>query len=75
LWGLIWPLGLWTLWKNHEKIKWAALPLICIILAIPVAFLEFPFGHKEVVLTGSNRALWQALPLLWMLLTHCEFED
>jgi hypothetical protein len=69
LWGLLWPLSLWTLWKHRQNIRWAIVPLLCIIAAIPVAYLEFPFGHKEVVLTGSNRALWQSLPLLWLLLT------
>ena len=38
------------------------------VVSIVAAFLRFPFGHKEVVLTGSNRALWQLLPFLWIYL-------
>jgi hypothetical protein len=68
LWGLLWPLAMWTFWKKRADLGWTLAPLVLVLVAIPLAFLSFPFGHKEVVLTGSNRALWQTLPLVWVVL-------
>ncbi len=68
LWGLLWPLSFYLLWKKRGELRWSVFPLIAVLLAIPLAFLAFPWGHKEVVLTGSNRALWTTLPMLWLLL-------
>lgn len=70
LWGLLWPLVMWSFWKERSRLGWTLAPLVLVFVAIPLAFLSFPFGHKEVVLTGSNRALWQTLPLVWVLLGH-----
>lgn len=67
LWGLLWPLSFALLWANRKQLGLAVLPLALSLLAIPVAFWTFPFGHKEIVLTGSNRALWQLTPMLWIL--------
>ncbi|MBS1984320.1 MAG: hypothetical protein JST16_09110 [Bdellovibrionales bacterium] len=72
LWGLLWPFLLWTFWIKKRELGWSLLPLLGVLVLIPLAFLRFPDGaYKIVVLTGSNRALWQTLPLAWLLLKEC----
>ncbi len=70
-WGILWPIGIWALWQTRKQLRWALLPLALMIFFIPLLFIRFPDGaYREVVLTGSNRALWQLLPILWLLLSH-----
>ncbi len=71
LWGILWPLSFAIFWRSKKSIPKAAfIPLLTVIAAIPAAYLQFPDGsYKEVVLTGSNRALWETLPILWFLLS------
>lgn len=68
LWGLLWPLCAYSFFRARRYLGAALLPLLSLLAIVPLAFLRFPFGHKEVFLTGANRAFWQMLPLLWLLL-------
>jgi hypothetical protein len=70
LWGLLWPVTFYQLWKSRKSISKTALVLffMLVLVIIPLSFARFPFGHKEVVLTGSGRALWQTMALAWLLL-------
>ena len=74
LWGILWPATFYFLYKSRKSLRWALAPLALVLLLIPLSFLKFPNGFKEVVLTGSNRALWQTLPMLWLLLKNLKFE-
>lgn len=72
LWGLLWPLTLVLFWKFRGKLKFAIVPTLLALVAIPVAFWAFPFGHKEIVLTGSNRAVWQLTPMIWLIWNYVD---
>lgn len=72
LWGLLWPIFFFSVYRARRHLGWSLAPLAALLVVIPLAFLRFPFGHKEVFLTGANRALWQSLPTLWILM-HAAF--
>jgi len=68
LWGLLWPWVFFLLYKSRKQLGLLIWLPVLVLLAIPFAYFSFPYGHKEVVLTGSGRALWQLMPLVWLLL-------
>jgi len=65
-WMGLWPLALWLIFKSSARLRWASLPLVVALLGIPIMFIRFD-SYKEVVLTGSNRAIWQLFPILFLL--------
>jgi hypothetical protein len=68
LWGLLFPFLIFLFWKWRKNTGLLVyLPALLVLVAIPLAYAKYPAGFKEVVLTGSGRALWQMLPLLWLL--------
>jgi hypothetical protein len=70
-WGPLVVYFLYLLWKvkNQKDCLIASVPYFILIVLIPTAFLGFPDGtYREVVLTGANRALWQLLPLMYLLM-------
>ncbi len=73
LWVVLWPFSIWQFYKHRKILGFRILSVAALLVLIPVAYLAIPDGSfKETVLTGSNRALWQALPLLWVLLKQCQ---
>jgi hypothetical protein len=71
LWGVLWPLCVFQIARTNGRPKSSLTIVASLMTLIVLAFLRFPDGaFKEVVLTGSNRALWQCLPLLYFLVSQ-----
>lgn len=69
MWAVLWPMVMFIGFKKTTSGKRSFLGIVAIYLvSIVLSFWQFSFGHKEVVLTGSGRALWVALPILWVLI-------
>ncbi len=71
MWGLgpIWLICVFA--RSIKIISWKVyIPLMMVLVMIPLAYARYRFGYKEVILTGAGRALWQTMPLLWLLLKN-----
>jgi len=67
-WVFLWPAVFYFLiFKRNLKVsKLPSLIVSLMLVACLMSFWQFPFGHKEIVLTASGRALWMFAPMIWV---------